>query len=95
MAENKFVQGVQQLDPKNLYTGETRVYSQGLVKADLKEPISYGKDVNGVHYVMEGNHRASKALAGGVLLGQHKANGKFDVTTDPDFRPVSELIVLK
>lgn len=96
MAESKFAKGTQQLNPGNLYTKETRVYSQGLAEADLQKPISFGKDINGVPYTTDGNHRSKKAqLTGKPLLGRHIANGKFDVTTDPDFRPVSKLKVLE
>ena len=84
--------GVVALDTSTLYTTETIVYKEGVNSADVDEPISFGRDVNGVAYVNDGNHRAKNAdQGGGVVLGKQISQGHFDVKTDPDFRLVGEL----
>jgi len=84
------------LDASELYTAETIIYKSGLAEAkDNNEPIFFGRDINGVPYVTDGNHRAYDAWEnGGQLMGQQISRGKFDVTKDSDFRHISQLRVV-
>ena len=78
------------LDPKCLYTQETIVFEAGVKNADLGKNISFGVDISGRRYVTDGNHRAVRALIEGVeITGEQVSTGNFDVTTDPDFHPIS------
>lgn len=85
------------LDPTQLYTGEGKVYAKGLQeRQNSLEPIFYGEDLHGRKYVTDGNHRAYNAwLHGTPLWGQRVSRGNFDVTQDPDFRPVSQLKIIE
>ena len=80
------------LTPDQLYTQESHVFRNGLEQIDPDEPITFGRDANGVPYVLDGNHHAKKALDIGITLqGWCIAQSSFDVTKDPDFIPVSDL----
>ncbi len=81
------------LDPWQLYTAESKIFEEAIKKEpENKAPIFFGRDKNGVAYVTDGHHRAYHALqAGRMVEGVQIAEGNFDVTKDPDFRPISRL----
>jgi hypothetical protein len=93
--EVEYEQGIIQLDPHTLYTQEHRIYGKHLSEVDMTVPIYYGRDINNVVYITDGNHRSVRALQSGEpLFGRHITYGNFDVTTDPDFHLVSEVAII-
>jgi hypothetical protein len=83
------------LDPHHLYTTETSIYASQLSVVDMGKPVLCGVDAFGVRYIIEGNHRSRRSLDEGIpLWGTPIAHFNGSVADDPDFRLISELIIL-
>lgn len=80
-----------------LYTQEIVVLASRLSKVDLTDPINIYLDNVGNIAVSDGNHRCFKAYQEGTLteLPKNKiGNLTKDVSTDPYYRPISELKII-
>lgn len=96
MSTNEIIGSIESLDPKNIYTQETRVFRSQLRSANLAVPINYGVDCAGHVYVDDGNARCLKALQEGkMVMGIRIARMKSDITSDPDFHPVRDLKIIE
>jgi len=81
-----------------LYTQETIVYARGVAAADIARPVFVYEDTAGHHALSDGNHRATRAFQKGVLNALPRTIiGTFpqDVSKDPNFRPISQLVVVE
>jgi hypothetical protein len=80
-----------------IYTQEHIVYAHGVDAADITKPIYVYADTAGHHAVSDGNHRCTKAFIEGKLnelprtvIGQLPR----DVSQDPDYKPIAQLIIV-
>ncbi|MGD9129496.1 MAG: hypothetical protein PVJ09_03360 [Candidatus Woesebacteria bacterium] len=85
------------LNPNLVFTREVTVFAQGLKRVqNSKEPILFQIDRNGLACLTDGNHRAHLAWRKReALWGQCIGRLNFDVTTNPDYRPVSRLKIIR